>query len=78
MLHALPECKKPAKMLKHLTLEELQGLQSKLDRPAGCDVTGGMFGKMAELSKVVEQGIPVTIVNASKPTTFTKLLNGKK
>jgi isopentenyl phosphate kinase len=73
-----PKAKKSAKMFNHLTLEELQQLQSKLDKPAGCDVTGGMFGKMAELSKVVEHGIPVTIVNASKPNYVYKALKGEK
>jgi len=53
-------------------------LQSKLDKPAGGDVTGGMFGKMAELFKVVEQGIPVTIVNASKPNYIYKALKREK
>jgi len=65
-------------MLKHLTLEELRELQSKLDKPAGCDVTGGMFGKMAELSTVVEQEIPVIIVNASKPKYVCKALKREK
>jgi len=73
-----PKVKKSAKMFKHLTLEELQKLQTKLDKPARCDVTGGMFGKMAELSKVVEQGISVTIVNASKPNYIYKALKREK
>jgi isopentenyl phosphate kinase len=37
-----------------------------------------MFGKMAELSTVVEQGIPVIIVNASKPKYVCKALKGEK
>ena len=73
-----PKVKKSAKMFKHLTSEELQELQTKLDKPTACDVTGGMFGKMAELSKAVENGIPVTVVNASKPNYVYKALKREK
>ena len=73
-----PKVKKSAKMFKHLTLEELWELQGKISMSAASDVTGGMFGKMAELSKVVEQGIPVAIVNASKPDYIYKALKREK
>jgi isopentenyl phosphate kinase len=73
-----PKVKKSAKMFKHLTLEELWELQGKVSMSAASDVTGGMFGKMAELSKVVEQGIPVAIVNASKPDYIYKALKREK
>jgi len=73
-----PKVKKSAKMFNHLTLEELQELRSKLGEPTACDVTGGMFGKVAELSKVVEQAIPVIIVNASKPNYVYKVLKRQK
>jgi isopentenyl phosphate kinase len=36
-----------------------------------------MLGKVAELLPAVEQGIPVTIVNASKPGYLRKVLEGK-
>lgn len=73
-----PKFKKTAKMFKHLTLEELKRLQSKLGKPTAWDVTGGMFGKMTELLPVIEQGIPVTIVNATKPNYIYKVLKGEK
>lgn len=73
-----PKVKKTAKMFRHLTLEELKRLQSKLGGSTACDVTGGMFGKIAELLPVIEQGIPVTIVNAAKPNYIYKALKGKK
>ena len=73
-----PKVKKTAKMFRHLTLEELKRLQSKLGESTACDVTGGMFGKIAELLPVIEQGIPVTIVNAAKPNYIYKALKGKK
>lgn len=73
-----PRVKKTAKMFKHLTLEELKRLESKLGKPTTCDVTGGMFGKIVELLPAIEQGIPVTIVNATKPNYIYKVIKGKK
>jgi len=71
-----PKIEKTAKMFKHLSQEELKNLQNKLCRPTAGDVTGGMFGKVAELLPAVEQGIQVTIVNASKPGNICKVLEG--
>lgn len=72
-----PKTEKNAKMFTHLTLEELKKLHGKLGKPNVCDVTGGMFGKMAELIPAIEQGIPVKIVNASKPNYIYKVLKGE-
>ncbi|MGB8781293.1 MAG: isopentenyl phosphate kinase [Candidatus Bathyarchaeia archaeon] len=72
-----PKLVKTAKMLDRLTLEELKGLQGKLGKATTCDVTGGMFGKMAELIPAVELNIPVTVVNASKPRYVYKALEGE-
>ncbi|MGQ9530523.1 MAG: isopentenyl phosphate kinase [Candidatus Bathycorpusculaceae bacterium] len=73
-----PRVKKTAKMLKHLTLEELKELQSSLEKPTAYDVTGGMFGKIAELIPAIEKGIPVTILNATKPNYIYKALKKEK
>jgi len=73
-----PKVKKTAKMFKHLTLEKLKTLQNKLGKPTACDVTGGMFGKIVELLPAIGQGIPVTIVNATKPNYIYKALKGEK
>jgi isopentenyl phosphate kinase len=72
-----PKVEKTARMLRHLGPEELKGLQSELCKPTACDVTGGMFGKVVELLPAVERGIPVTMVNASKPGYVCKVLEGK-
>lgn len=72
-----PKIEKTAKLFKHLNREELKELQNKLCRPTVRDVTGGMFGKVVELLPAVEQGIPVTIMNASKPGNICKVLEGK-
>jgi isopentenyl phosphate kinase len=42
------------------------------------DVTGGMLGKIIELSPAIEKGISALIVNASKPKTIYKALVGEK
>jgi len=73
-----PKIKKTAKMFRHLTLAELKTLQNKLGEPTACDVTGGMFGKIVELMPAIEQGIPATIVNATKPNYIYKALKGEK
>jgi isopentenyl phosphate kinase len=73
-----PKAGKNARILKHLTLEEVRRLQSKLDKSTACDVTGGMFGKICELLPALEQGIPVTIVNAGKQNNVYKALRKEK
>jgi len=73
-----PKANKTAKMLPHLTLSELKTLQSKLDAPSSNDVTGGMLGKITELIPAIEKGIPVQIVNGTKPDLVYKALRGEK
>jgi len=73
-----PKVEKTAKMFRHLTLAELKTLQNKFGEPTACDVTGGMFGKIAELMPAIEQGIPATIVNATKPNYIYNALKGEK
>jgi isopentenyl phosphate kinase len=73
-----PKVETTAKMFTHLTLAELRKLQNKFGEPTACDVTGGMFGKMAELVPAIEHGISVTIVNATKPNYIYKALKGEK
>jgi len=73
-----PKAKKTAKMFKHLTPEELKKLQNRLGKSTACDVTGGMFGKIAEMLPAIEMGIPVTILNATKPNYIYRALKGEK
>lgn len=73
-----PKVAESTKMFQHLTLEELKELHNKLGKPIAGDVTGGMFGKISELFTVVDQGIPVKIVNGTKPNYIYKALKGKK
>jgi len=78
LYNADPKVKKTAKMFRHLTLKELKKLQNKLGESTACDVTGGMWGKIAELLPAIELGIPITIVNAAKPNYIYKTLKGEK
>lgn len=73
-----PNIKKSAEMFTHLTLRDLKKLQNQLSDASTCDVTGGMAGKMSELLSAIDQGIPVTIVNATKPNYIYKTLKGKE
>jgi isopentenyl phosphate kinase len=61
----------------HLTLSELEKVKEKIGGSTAADVTGGMLGKIAELVSAVEQGIPVSIVNAAKPNRVYKALMGE-
>lgn len=71
-----PKVAKNAKLYEHLTLEELKKIKDTLGKSTAADVTGGMLGKIAELIPAIEQGIPVTIVNAAKPNRIYKALIG--
>jgi len=49
-----------------------------MGKSTAADVTGGMQGKVTELVSAVEQGIPVAIVNASKPNRVYRALVGEQ
>jgi isopentenyl phosphate kinase len=72
-----PKEAKNAKLYPHLTLSELKKIKEKLSGSTAADVTGGMLGKITELVPAIEQGIPVTIVNAAKPNRIYKALIGE-
>jgi isopentenyl phosphate kinase len=73
-----PKTNRNARVFAHLTLEELKKLQGKLGTSTACDVTGGMFGKVAELLPLLEQRIPIAIINAMKANYVYKALKGEK
>lgn len=73
-----PKVNAKAKMFEHITLEELRKVQGLFGGSNACDVTGGMANKIAELIPAIEHGIPVLIVNASKPRYLYKALKGEK
>jgi isopentenyl phosphate kinase len=73
-----PKEAKSAKLYTRLTLRELKDVHGKLGKSTVADVTGGMLGKITELIPAIEQGIPITIVNAAKPNHIYKALIGEK
>lgn len=73
-----PKINAKAKMFDHLTLAELKSVQKLLGGSNTCDVTGGMANKIAELIPAIEHGIPVLIVNATKPRYIYKALKGER
>jgi isopentenyl phosphate kinase len=77
LFDADPKVEKTAKRFSHLTLDKLRQLQRNVGKSTACDVTGGMFGKIFELLPALEQGIPVTILNAAKPGRIYKALKGE-
>jgi isopentenyl phosphate kinase len=73
-----PKSERTARILRHLTLQEMRRLQDKLEKPhLDRDVTGGMPSKITELLPAVDRGIPVTILNACKPGNVRKALEGQ-
>ncbi len=78
LYNADPKVAKNAELYNHLTLDELEKVKSKLGGSTTSDVTGGMYGKIAELIPAVEQGIPITMVNAAKSNRLYKALLGEK
>jgi isopentenyl phosphate kinase len=77
LFDADPRVAEKAKKFSHLSLDELKQLQGNVGKSTTCDVTGGMFGKIAELLPALEKGISVAIVNATRPGRIYKALKGE-
>lgn len=73
-----PKTNSSARLISHMTLEELKGMQQQIEEAKVPDVTGGMLGKIAELMPPIEKGITALIVNAAKPKNVYKALKGEK
>jgi len=73
-----PKKDKTAKLIQHITLQELEKTQLKIRKATVTDVTGGMLGKISELVPAVKERISVLIVNATKPENVYKALKGQK
>jgi len=73
-----PKKDKTAKLMQHITLQELKKMQHKISEATVADVTGGMLGKISELIPAIEARIHVLIVNALKPDNVYKALKGQK
>jgi len=73
-----PKTDSSACLIQQATLRELKNLEHKLEGSKVTDVTGGMLGKMFELTPAIEHGIRTIIVNATKPNRVYKALKGEK
>lgn len=77
LFSADPKRNPSAELLRHITLRQLKEIESRIEEPATTtDVTGGMLGKINELRGAIEKGIPVFVVNATKPKRVYKALKG--
>ena len=70
-----PKKSKKAKLLERLQLKKLYGIVKKVGESRN-DVSGGMKGKVLELSRLSQTRI--IVVNALKPKRFEKALLGEK
>jgi isopentenyl phosphate kinase len=68
----------PAKLIRVCTLKQLRRMQKLGQGMPVNDVTGGMQGKLVELTPVIEKGITTQIVNASKPKRVYMALRGEQ
>ncbi|MEM2913921.1 MAG: isopentenyl phosphate kinase [Candidatus Bathyarchaeia archaeon] len=75
---ANPKTDPSARLIPHLTLESLQQLKNKIGGANVTDVTGGMLGKVLELTAPIEHEVEVMIVNALKPYNIYKALKGEE
>jgi len=73
-----PKIDSSAQLIDHVTLEELKSLEHKIEGSKATDVTGGMLGKMREVTLAIEHNIETVIVNATKSGRVYKALKGEK
>lgn len=71
-----PKKTKNPKLYTSLTLEKLENIKNSIGTSNLSDVTGGMLGKINELTSAIDQGIPVLIINANKHNRIYKALIG--
>ena len=76
LLSSDPKTTKNPKLYSHLTLKELESKKNNIKLSNFSDVTGGMLGKINELTPIIKQGIPVSIINANKKNRIYKALIG--
>ena len=73
-----PKTDSSAQLIDHVTLEELKSLKHKIEGSKATDVTGGMLGKMREVTFAIEHNIETVIVNATKSGRVYKALKGEE
>lgn len=73
-----PKTHPSASLIRHVTLGQLKNIEHNIEGAVMTDVTGGMLGKMRELTPAVEKGVPAIIVNATKSNRVFRALKGEK
>ena len=73
-----PKIDDSAKLMRNVNLEQLKKLKDRIKKSKFVDVTGGMLGKINELTHPVECGIPILIVNGLKPNKIYKALRNER
>lgn len=66
-----------AELIKVITPREWERMRPSFSS-RGCDVTGGMLGKVRELLRLAEGGIEAQIVNASRRGVLRRALEGDR
>lgn len=61
-------------VIRELKPANIKEVESILSGSESVDVTGGMYGKIAELMALAEEGIPSVVFNAEKPGNIVKFL----
>lgn len=72
-----PKLDPKAQLIASLNLQELNRFQLAVGGSTSLDVTGGMFGKIAELMPIVEKGVEVIIINAGVPNRVYQALTNR-
>ncbi len=73
-----PKLNPDAKLIPKISLNQLKAFDGKIGESTVTDVTGGMYGKIAELMPAVEKGVGVKIINARKINRLYKALTGQR
>jgi len=73
-----PKSESSASLITHCTLHELKKMQTRVKNTNTTDVTGGMLGKLIELTPAIEKDIPALIVNAIRRDNIYKALRNEK
>ena len=69
-----PKLNPDSKLIRRISLEKLKALLGNIGKSITVDVTGGMYGKIAELIPALEKGVEVEIVNANRANRLYRAL----
>jgi len=59
-------------------LNKLKAFSGRIDKSVTMDVTGGMYGKVAELIPALERGVEVKIINGMKANRLYRALTDQE